>query len=255
MAAVGGFAAGRLMQQKRKRWETATKDSVDEMLDSITTYDICRGAGKLLAGWLEYETPEITPAEAEARLRKLIAEMDKVDETHFDRARSRLIASKALFYLEGFRLKNCRYESLQTDVRDLLRRNPQRKDLSRRDVFLGKPFEPELLIGTTHRMLVMMSGKKLGDYLARLAERGQLRDEGDYMALLIVLTFRADDEDLDSVIESWFEAYRDFKLDQTHRQEAWIQTSINAATGGLPGALGMDLLKRIGKKWLEKAER
>jgi len=255
IATVGGAAAGAVMKRKRKQWEKFRGESLDEVLDCITPYDIARGAGKLLSGWLRFSLPTIDTGMAEKHLRALLAEMDREDANPEDRARSRYILSKAMFYLEGFRLKACRYEALQRESRDYLRKNPVRRNITRREVFLGLPFEAEALIGVSHRILLMLSEGKPKAYLSDVLENGDLRDDADYMARLIAMTYGAPDgETLERLFYIWFEEYRTFKIEQTHRQEAMINTTLSTATGGLPGLLGTNLLGR-GLKTLVRGKK
>ena len=257
VAAVGGFAANHLMKNKRQRWEKAQSDSVDAILDQITAYDIARGAGRLLTGWLRHRDPELSVAAADKRFRKLLQEMDKADASSEERALSRFVLSKVLFVMEGFHLKQGYYEDYQQQARYLIRRNPKWRNISRQAIFKGEPFEPESIIGTTHRLLLLLSdGNPPFSYLSEFLEQADLRDDADYFCRLIALTVLLNertpelavgesDEQLSAAILNWFEEYRDFKLSQTGRQEAMLNTGIAAATGGLPTMAGMDLAGRL----------
>jgi hypothetical protein len=244
---VSGYAASKIMERNRKRWEEAKQQQLEALLDQITAYDICRGAGKLLAGWLEFAPKTFSLERAELALQQLLARMDEDDHLPEEKACSRLLASKALFRLEGFKLGRCRYESYQKAALGFIRKNPKYRMLTRDELFHGKPFAPEDLIATTHRMLLMLDDGRLVGYLDGLFAKREPRDDTDYMAMLIADTLTAREEDLGTVMCQWFDAYCDFKIDQTHEHEAIINTSITTATGGLPMELGMGLLGRAFK--------
>jgi len=252
MTSVGGFVAGKVLDRSRKRWEETKRKKVDALLDEITPYELGRGAGLLLAAWLEYSSRTFSLTVAEKKLQKLLTQMDKEDDLPEDRARSRYIASKALFRLEGFKLSHCRYESYQTEAMTLLRKNPRFRNVGRNDVFRGLPFVPEELIATTHRMLLTLDNGTLADYIHSVVQRQDLKTDADYMAYLIALTLHSRDEALGEAIADWFEQYCDFKISQTHEREAMINTSLSAATGGLPASVGMDLLGRFARKVVNK---
>lgn len=250
VAALGGMAARHILNRQRENWEQADGEHLDTILERITAYDIAQGAGKLLAGALQCEygqagdPPDLDSIEA--RLDALIADMDAEDETHFDRARSRYLVSKALFYLEGFRVRHCRYERYQAEACALLQRNPDWQHLSRQDVFLGKPFTPEILIGTTHRLLLLLESPQLYGYLADRLEQTDLRSDLDYMVRLVLVTFgNTDEAELALGIEQWFREYREFKIQQTHQREKTITTSLDAVSGGLPGLFRPTMAKRL----------
>lgn len=251
-SAVGGYAADRIMERSRKRWQTAKNQSFESLLDQITTYDIGRGAGKLMAGWLEFSQPEAGLDAQEIRLQQLLQAMDPDDTLVEDLARSRFIVSKTLFRLEGFKLNHCRYETYQKSALALLQKNPKYKKLTRNDLFKGSPFPPEDLIATTHRMLLTLDTGRLANYINTMVLPAKLRDDTDYMARLIAVTLGAEEEALGTAMAEWFEAYCDFKIAQTHERQAMINISINTATGGLPATLGMDILGRVGKAVFNK---
>jgi hypothetical protein len=244
---VSGYAASKIMERNRKRWEAAKQQQVEALLDQITAYDICRGAGKLVAGWLEFEKPNYSLDRAELAVQQLLARMDEDDHLPEEKACSRLLVSKALFRLEGFKLGRCRYESYQKASLGFIRKNPKYRMLTRDELFHGKPFAPEDLIATTHRMLLMLDDGRLATYLDGLFAKREPRDDTDYMAMLIANTLTAREEDLSEVMSQWFDAYCDFKIDQTHEHEAIINTSLTTATGGLPMEIGMGLLGKAVK--------
>jgi len=225
---------------------------VEALLDEISAYEIGRGAGLLIAEWLDYSSPSFSLAVAEKRLGKLLTAMDKEDDLPEDRARSRFVVSKALFRLEGFKLSHCRYETHQSDAVALLRKNPRFRNLSRNEIFRGTPFLPEDLIATTHRMLLMLDNGRLDEYVQAVLQRQDLKTDADYMAYLIAITLRFQDDALSQAIQDWFDVYCDFKIDQTHQQEAIINTSLSAATGGLPATIGMDILNRVARGVISK---
>lgn len=247
---VGTYAAGKLMARSREKWEVARRSSQETLLDEISAYDIGKGAGKLIKGWLRFSQAKLTPALAEKRLAALLKEMDAVDSLPEEQARSRFIVAKTLFSVEGFRLSQCRYEAYQKAAWERLRKNPAYKTLTRNDVFQGKPFQPEDLIATTHRMLLMLDDGLLDDYIHRVVSSPTQRDTADYMARLIAVTLEAESDGLGQAIQDWFETYCDFKIDQSHQREAMLNTSINTATGGLPATIGLDILNRAGKALL-----
>lgn len=246
-SAVSGFATERILSGNRKRWQQAKARNMEALLEQVSAYDIGRGAGKLLAGWLRYALPEFSLPHAETNLQRLLSDMDQADSLPEEKALSRFIVSKALFLQEGFRLSHCRYEAYQSEALALLRKNPQHKKLSRNDVFLGQPFAPEDVIGATHRMLLMLDDGRLANYIHAQCQSRRLRNDTDYMARLIALTLGCEDEALAPAISRWFDAYCDFKIEETRQQEGLINTSISTATGGLPANVGLDLLGRVGK--------
>jgi len=252
MTSVGGLVTSQWLSRSRKRWEQTKAQNVEALLDEITAYELGRGAGLLIADWLEYSSRTFSLPMAEKNLQKLLSVMDKDDDLPEDRARSRYIVSKALFRLEGFKLTQCRYEQYQTEALALLRKNPRFKKLTRNDVFRGMPFVPEELIATTHRMLLVLDKGQLDDYIQAVVQRQDLKTDADYMAYLIALTLHYQDEALSGAINHWFEQYCDFKIAQTHEREAMINTSLSAATGGLPATIGMDVLGRLAKKALKR---
>lgn len=251
---VSGFATSKIMERNRKRWEEAKQQQLEALLDQITAYDISRGAGKLLAGWLEFAKPNYSLDRAELALQQLLARMDEDDHLPEEKACSRLLVSKALFRLEGFKMGRCRYESYQKASLSFIRKNPKYRMLTREELFHGKPFAPEDLIATTHRMLLMLDDGRLAEFLDGLFAKREPRDDIDYMALLIADTLTAREEDLGAVMSQWFEAYCDFKINQTHEHEAIINTSINTATGGLPMEIGMGLLGKAFKAAVGKTK-
>ncbi len=254
LAAVGGFAANVVLGRTRRKWQQAEGDNLEAVLDYITAYDISRGGGKLIAGWLRFKNPKLTLDSAEARLQKLLLEMDKKDESPVEQARNRMLASKALFYMEGFKLSQCRYEVFQKEAQQLLRQHPTWKTVSRQDIFKATPFEPEELIGTTQRMLFLLGNDKLADYIVNFVQNGNLRDDADYMTRLIAMTMGVEeDEQFCALIYQWFAAYRDFKINETHQQETTINNSLGVVTGGLPAMASMDLLTRAIQKVMTPA--
>lgn len=251
-SAVGGFAAEHLMERSRKRWQTAKNQSFETLLDQITAYDISRGAGKLLAGWLEFSQPDAGLDAQEIRIQQLLQAMDPDDHLPEELARSRFLVSKTLFRLEGFKLSHCRYETYQNSAMALLRKNPRYKKLTRNEMFKGTPFPPEDLIATTHRMLLMLDDGQLATYINTKALPSKLRDDIDYMARLIAVTLGTTGESLGTAMAEWLESYCDFKIAQTHERQSIINTSINTATGGLPASIGMDILGRVSKAVFNK---
>lgn len=252
MTSLGGFVAGKVMERSRQRWEQTKAKNVEALLDEITAYEIGRGAGLLIADWLEYSIRSFSLPVAEKRLQKLMAVMDKADELPEDRARSRFVISKVLFRLEGFKLSHCRYEAYQGEAVALLRKNPRYRSVTRNELFRGKPFVPEELIATTHRMLLELDNGHLADYIQAVVQRQDLKTDADYMAYLIAITLKFQDDALPQAINDWFELYCDFKIAQTHQRESMINTSLSAATGGLPATVGMDLLGRLAKNVVKK---
>lgn len=252
MTSVGGFVAGKVMSRSRKRWEETKAKAADSLLDEITPYELGRGAGLLMADYLEYTSRNFSLPIAEKSLQKLLAQMDKEDDLPEERARSRYIVSKALFRLEGFKLTRCRYEVYQTEAVALLRKNPAFRKISRNEVFRGAPFVPEELIATTHRMLLLLDKGQLSAYIHSVVQRQDLQTDTDYMAYLIALTLHFEGEALSNAIVEWFEQYCDFKITESHQREAMINTSLSAATGGLPATVGMDLLSRFARNAFKK---
>lgn len=246
-SAVSGFATEKIMSRNRKRWEQAKVRNMEALLDQVSAYDIGRGAGRLLAGWLRYALPEFSLEHAETHLQRLLADMDQADSLPEEKALSRFIVSKGLFRLEGFKLSHCRYEAYQSEALALLRKNPQYKNLNRNEVFQGQPFAPEDVIATTHRMLLMLDDGRLAGYIHAEGQSQRLRNDTDYMARLIALTLGCEDEALVPIMSQWFDEYCDFKIEEIHQQEGLINTSICTATSGLPTTVGLDLLGRVGK--------
>ncbi len=251
---LGSYATSQWMVRSRKRWEDAREKRIDALLDEISAYDIGKGAGKLIKGWLSFSCPEASLTDIEKKLKKLLGEMDQEDNLPEEKARSRFLISKALFYVEGFKLSHCRYEVYQKAAWEFLRKNPAHKKLTRNDVFQGKAFLPEDLIATTHRILLTLDDGLLIDFIHRAATKTPLRDEADYMANLIALTLQADKSALGATIDAWFATYCDFKIDQSHQREAVVNTSITTATGGLPMSVGMELVSRAGKALFPKGK-
>lgn len=248
-AALGSLAARAVMRRNRKRWE-----SMEPVVDQLNAYDIGRGGGKLLQGWLQLKYPAFDVKRHAAHLATLIKSADAVDPTVIDQARNRFIASKALFYMEGFSLKGCQYESFQAEARKLLKKTRQWHNISRHDVFVGRPFEPESLIGATHRMLLLTlesnaDARALRHYLQDVVENGDTRDAVDYMQRLIAVTFEVQGEErFLEVIRAWFEEYRSFEIHRHDRSENLLNTSITTVTGGLPAMLGMRAITHVGKR-------
>ena len=252
VSSMGGLVTNQWLSRSRKRWEQAKAQKVEALLDEITTYELGRGAGLLIADWLEYSAPTFSLSLAEKTLQTLLVTMDKDDDLPEERAISRYIVSKTLFRLEGFKLTQCRYEQYQTEALGLLRKNPRFKNLTRNDVFRGTAFVPEELIATTHRMLLLLDKGQLNDYIQAVVQRQDLKTDADYLAYLIALTLHYQEGELPDAITRWFEQYCDFKIAETHEREALINTSLSAATGGLPSTIGMDLLGRLAKKAFKK---
>lgn len=244
--------AQRVLRQSRKKWEQARAESEQALLSQISAYEVGRGAGKLLKGWLRFQHPRLNLAQAEGELLPLLTAMDAEDHLPQEQALSRFIVSKTLFSIEGFKLTHCRYESYQQAAMDRLRKNPEQRTLTRSEVFQGSVFLPEDIIATTHRMLLMLDNGRMPHYLQTVLETGPLNDDADYMARLIAVTFRAEGEALGTAINDWFQRYCDFKIDESHQQEMWVNTSVNAVTGGLPGQVGWDLLGRAGKHFFNR---
>lgn len=249
---IGTYAASKILARSRKKWEKARLDSEQALLEQISSYDIAKGAGKLIRGFLLFNQPDLTVKQAEKRLQKLLREMDQDDNLPEEQARSRFLVSKALFYIEGFKLSHCRYEAYQKAALALLHKNPARKKVTRGDVFEGKVFLPEDLIASTHRVLLMLDQGALSAYIHQVMNRPQLRDDADYMAQLIAMTLQTEGKTLETVINNWFAEYCDFKLEQLNQHETLVSTSMSAATGGLPAMMGMDLLSRAGRILFKK---
>ena len=51
---VGSYAASKFLSRTRKKWEDAREKRIDTLLDEISSYDIGKGAGKLIKGWLNF---------------------------------------------------------------------------------------------------------------------------------------------------------------------------------------------------------
>lgn len=243
---VGGFISRRFFIQARAKWEKITSENLEMVLDFITPYDVARGAGKLLQGWLLFNHPKMSLAEAEKHLKILLSEMDQKDETLQERARSRLLVSKALFYLEGFRVKSCCYEKYQREARELLRKLPQWKTIENKTVFQAIPFNAEELIGTTHRMLLILSNEKLPDYIAHILSAQQPQSDLEYMVRLIALTFGVQDEqNFGAFMLQWLQDYRDFKLQQSQKQEQQMNQVLSIINGDFPKRMAFGLFKKL----------
>ena len=178
-SAVSTVVASNILSHSRKKWEKARSDQEQTLLDQISTYDIAKGAGKLIRGWLRFQDADITTEQAEKKLRKLLKAMDQDDNLPEEKARSRFLASKTLFYLEGFKLSHCRYETYQKEALALLRKNPAHKNLTRGNLFEGKGFLPEDLIATTHRILLTLDDGTLATYIHDTISRPHLQDDAD----------------------------------------------------------------------------
>ena len=131
-------------------------------------------------------------------LQDLLKCLDENEPDFPERARNRFLVSKALFYLEQFRFGQHAYESVQGEAARLLRLMPQYKHLSKKDVFLGRPFAVEELIGHTHAILIALTPKKnyaqLEKFLRTDAETNPLHEAADYYAQLVALTFPYESE-------------------------------------------------------------
>jgi hypothetical protein len=247
--------AQRVLSRSRQKWEQARAESEQALLSQISPYEAGRGAGKLLKGWLRFKHPRLSLPQAEGELLPLLTAMDAEDHLPQEQALSRFIVSKALFSIEGFKLTHCRYESYQQAALERLRKNPEQRQLTRHDVFQGSVFLPEEIIAATHRMLLMLDDGRMGHYLGSALQKFPLRDDADYMAQLIAVTFQAEGDALGVAINDWFQRYCDFKIEESHQQELWVNTSVNAVTGGLPAQVGWDLLGRAGKHWFGKQSK
>lgn len=249
LGTVGGIISRRFFIQKRNRWEKIALDQIEAVLETITAYDIARGAGKLIQGWFQFNTPNLTVEQVEKQLKRTLKEMDREDDNPYEQAKSRLLVSKALFYAEGLRWKSCRYEQYQKEVLTLLHKTPVWKTLTRQDIFQAKPFTPEELIGATHRLLLTLGQEKTADYIAMQLEKKKLKTELDYMTRLLVLTFGIHDFKLfEEVMLQWLKDYRNFKLKQVKQQEQWVDTSLSVLSGEAPAKLGFGLLGKVLKK-------
>jgi hypothetical protein len=254
LGTVGGMISRRFFVQKRNRWEKISPDRIETVLEAITAYDIARGAGKLIQGWLEFNTPKITVEQSEKQLKRLLKEMDAEDGNPYEQAKSRLLISKALFYIEGLRWKSCRYEAYQKEVLTLLHKTPVWKTLTRQDIFQAKPFAPEELIGATHRILLTLGVEQLAEYISVVLEKNKLKTELDYMTRLLALTFGIQEFKLfEEVMLQWLADYRDFKLKQVKQQEQWVDTSLSVLSGEAPTKLGLGLLGKVLKKQRPKS--
>lgn len=244
---MGGFVATELIKRERQKWGT-----MEAAFENINAYNLGRGAGHLLGEWLERVSPGQSAEQAMERLGQVVSQMDGQDSHPADRARSRFLASKALFYLEGFKLSRCHYEDFQQQARELLRQLPSGGRISRQDIFLGKPFEPEYIIGTVHRMLMLLSEgdeERLERFLAEVKAR-PARDVLDYFRQLIARTFgMADPDRLKAEIVDWFESYREYEICRTHSRERMVSQSIEGigavVSGGLPALAGKEVLNRL----------
>jgi hypothetical protein len=245
ISGVGSLVASRWIHRDRKRWEKTDTRNGETILDNVKSYDTARGAGRLLAEWLTFTEPNADLDYQELRLQALLKQMDPEDNQAEERAISRLLVSKALFHLEGFKLTVCRYETYQTAARDALRKNPKWRNATRNELFQALPFEPEFLLGTVHRMLLTLDDGQLSAFITFALENLPLRDDSDYLARLIALTLGEEGEALPRVMDHWFEEYRTFKINQTHRREALVNTSVAVVSGELPSMIGMDLLGRL----------
>ncbi len=254
-AALGSAAARVMMQRNRKRWE-----SMEPLVEQLNSYDMGRGGGKLIQGWLQLKYPAFDVARHAELIDTILKEADTADDSLVDKARNRFLASKALFYMEGFSLRGCRYETLQDAARRLLKHTRQWRDISRRDVFTGKPFEPESLIGATHRFLVLTlesnaDARALRSYLEDVARNGDTRDAVDYMQRLVAVTFGVQEEDaFIEHVRQWFEEYRAFEIARSHQQENIIHTSLTTVTGGLPAMLGWKALGHVGNRLMGRKD-
>ncbi|WP_373531968.1 hypothetical protein [Vampirovibrio sp.] len=249
---LGIMVASKLLENSRKKWEVAREKSEETLLAQMSAYDMGKGAGKLMKGWLLFNQPDLTVQQAEAKLQTLLKAMDREDHLPDEQARSRFLVSKTLFFIEGFKLSRCQYEQYQKAAWELSRKNPARQKLTRNDTFHGKPFLPEDLIAITHRALLIMDNGKLARYIHQVINKPTLKDDADHMAYLIALTLNAEPNTLGAAINTWFASYCDFKIDQSHQREAMVNTSITTVTGGLPASIGMDLLGKAGKRWFNQ---
>lgn len=249
LASAVGMVSRRIFKQKRKQWKASAQDNLETVLDILTAYELARGAGKLMIGCLRFYQPRLEIQELDRRLRRLLAQMDQTDDSPYDRARSRLIASKVLFYAEGFRWKACRYEQYQQDALELLRQIPLWKTLGRKQIFQAQPFAPEEIIGTTHRMLLMLNQDGAAEYIAEFLKKNRLYTDPDYMSRLLALTLNVQNpKQFEQVMLQWLKDYRDFKLKQVNQQEKWMDMSMSVISGEAPSQFGFSLLNGFLKK-------
>lgn len=249
LATVGGMISRRVFIQKRDRWEKISPDHLESVLDAITAYDMARGAGKLIHGWLRFQQPKLTLEQTEAPLKQMLANMDQTDDSPYERARNRMLVSKVVFYAEGFQWKSCRYERYQQEALTLLKQVPLWKSMNREQVFQAQPFTPEEIIGTTHRMLLMLGGEQLEDYIAGFLKKNRLQTDLDYMTSLLALTLNMpESKQFEKIMLQWLKDYRSFKLNQVNQQEKWVDMSLSAISGEAPAKLGFGLLNRILKR-------
>lgn len=246
---VGKFVGNRLVRRARKKWEDAEQERADIILDRLSSYDTACGAGRLLAAWLQFQEAEESLEHWSEVLQGVLVQTDPEDHSAEERAVNRLILSKALFYLEGFKMGHCHYESLQKAAQTELRKNPQWRNIGRHDVFKSKPFPSDFLIGSTHRLLLLLAPPEaLPSFLEHFLQSAPLRNDSDYLARLIALTLNEPEAPLAPIMLQWFSEYRDFKIEKTHQQENWINTSIAALSGELPAMVGAGLISELWKK-------
>jgi hypothetical protein len=254
IASVGGMVRRRFFREKRNHWQKMDADQLETVLDILTAYDMARGAGKLITGLLRFSLPRQTLSDLDRQLRQTLEEMDQKDDSLYDRARSRLIASKAMFYAEGLQWKSCRYEWYQQEALDLLQQIPAWKTLGRTQIFQAQPFAPEEIIGTTHRMLLMLGNHQTEDFISAFLKQKRINSDPDYMARLLALTLNVQEpKQFEQVMLQWLKDYRDFKLSQVSRQERWVDMSMSVISGKMPARFGFSLLNGILKAGWSKA--
>lgn len=250
---LGGKLADAFFKKRREHLE-----GLEPLIDNLNAYDLGKGAGRLIGRWLEYRQPAAEFKDHQATLQDLLKRMDEIEPDFPERARNRFLVSKALFYLEQFRLGQHAYEKVQSEATRLLHLMPQHKTLSKKDVFLGRPFQVENLIGHTHALLIALTPKKeqahLEKFLKQDAETNPLHEVADYYAQLIAQTFpcvsvpeNPDDlaDRLERIMMDWFESFKQFQLSRHHRQEKFTKGALAVATGQAPRLTGWKLLRKL----------
>ncbi|HEY9745105.1 MAG TPA: hypothetical protein V6C99_02680 [Oculatellaceae cyanobacterium] len=248
MSVIGGVVSRRFFRAKRAKWESIRPDCLESVLDLLTAYDVAHAAGRLLKERLRFEKPALTVEQAECRLRALLAQTDQSDASSYEQARLRLLVSKALFCMEGFQLKACRYEAVQREGLALLRGIPAYNDLDGRRFFRAEPFTPEELIGAAHRCLHLLDDGSTHQFIVWLLQKTP-KSAPDYMMRLLVTTFGVTDaERFEDIMLQWMIDYRNFKLNETKKQEQWVDTSLSIVNGDTPARLAFGALGKFLKR-------
>ena len=248
---LGEMVSGRILKFRRDKFETGF------YLDPA---DIGKGAGRLMAAWLRQLHPTRSVDAHFVALGKALQTLDETCHLPLELAMARYLASKIMLALEGFNSRNAGeeayYETFQNEAKRLLRITvPDWRRATRRDVYLGLPFEGEALFGLSLRMLdALTPADRKADLRAFLHDQKTLvqsrsKNGADFAQALIAMTYgREDDTALEADLERWFERYRDFKLKEIDRQQHWIKTGMAAMTGQLPWSSGKDIWQRLFSK-------